>query len=103
MKVENFFENGVAPAQGERIDDLCSCRNVRVERILSPAAFESGPYDQEQDEWVMLLEGTARMEVGEEIVDLAAGDYLFLPTHTPHRVLYTSASPSCRWLAIHVY
>ena len=58
-------------------------------------------YDQPHDEWVVVLEGSARLayENGEEVV-LEKGDQLFLPRRRKHRVTWTS-SP-CLWLAIHV-
>jgi len=33
---------------------------------------------------------------------LVSGDYLFIPAHTPHRVVETSAEPQCIWLAVHL-
>ena len=74
---------------------------TRVERIISHGQItpEGEWYDQEQDEWVMVVKGKARiayLDGGE--VSLAKGDYLFLPRHVRHRVAYTS-SP-CVWLAI---
>ena len=74
---------------------------IRVERIISHGQTtpEGEWYDQEQDEWVMVAEGSARIAYpdGSE-VSLARGDYLFLPRHIRHRVAYTSAP--CVWLAI---
>ena len=102
MKAGNFFVDAGSPEAGEWVDRLCGCRNVRIERISSAAGLQSRSYDQEQDEWVMLLEGKARLEVDGEVVDLAPGDYLYLPAHTPHKVLSTLTAPRCLWLAVHV-
>ena len=88
--------------QGERADTLCDCRNVRIERISSAAGLESSLFDQEQDEWVMLLEGAAQLEVDGEVVELGPGDHLYLPAHRPHRLLSTVTAPRCLWLAVHV-
>ncbi len=42
--------------------------------IASPAGFW---YDQDEDEWVVVLRGTATLEfAGGEQVELKAGDYL---------------------------
>ena len=74
---------------------------TRVERIVSHGQTtpEGEWYDQDQDEWVLVFEGTARIAYpdGSE-VSLARGDHLFLPRHVRHRVAHTS-SP-CTWLAI---
>ena len=73
-----------------------------VERIVSHSQTtpEGQWYDQERDEWVVVLEGEARLHYvdGSEI-RLGRGDHLFLPKHCRHRVAYTSAP--CDWLAVH--
>lgn len=92
-----------APASGERFETLLERRNLRIERILSAPGSASGPYDQPQDEWVLLAQGQARLEVDGEPVTLTAGEALFLSAHTPHRVLDTSADPPCVWLAVHIH
>lgn len=74
---------------------------VRVERIVSHGQVtpEGEWYDQEDDEWVALIEGTAKIAYADgSEVSLARGDHLFLPRHVRHRVAYTS-SP-CIWLAL---
>ena len=91
------------PAAGEHFDEILRLRNVVIERIESSAQVESRLYDQEQDEWILLLQGKARLDLGGEEVDLAAGDCLLIPSRLPHRVLETSADPTCVWLAVHIY
>ncbi|MDL2317203.1 cupin domain-containing protein [Desulfovibrio sp. OttesenSCG-928-A18] len=75
---------------------------LRVERILSrgQTSGEGFYYEQEQDEWVLVMEGAARIacEDGRQ-VDLKRGDALFLPKKLRHRVSFTS--DPCFWLAIH--
>lgn len=88
------------PGAGERFDTLAKLRSTTIERIVSSASPGLETYDQAQDEWVVLVAGTAQLEVRGETVELAAGDYVMLPAHTPHRVLRTSAG--ALWLAVHV-
>ena len=77
---------------------------MRIERIVS-RGHASPPdfwYDQEQDEWVCLVQGEARLawdHGGVEI--LRPGDCLFIPAHARHRVESTSNDPPCIWLAVH--
>jgi cupin 2 domain-containing protein len=77
---------------------------VKIERIVSHAAVspEGFWYDQEQDEWVVVLEGEATLRLLEpdEIVELKKGDHLFIPRHRKHRVERTSSRTI--WLAVHV-
>ena len=73
-----------------------------VERIVSHGQVtpEGEWYDQERDEWVLILEGEARLLYadGAEAI-LRRGDCLFLPKRCRHRV--SSTSSPCVWLAVH--
>lgn len=108
--IGNLFAELPAPPTGEVFAELLrleltpsqSGGRVWIERIVSSATPEPVLYDQSQDEWVLLLQGRARLWVdGVERV-LGPGDYLFIPAHRPHRVLETSAEPRCVWLAVHI-
>ena len=57
-------------------------------------------YRQDEDEWVVLLAGRARLRVGETELELAAGDWLFLPAGLEHRL--ESTEPGSNWLAVFV-
>lgn len=73
-----------------------------VERIVSHGQTTAPGqwYDQDRDEWVMVLEGRARLSLaGGREATLEAGDWLWLPKHCRHRVEY--ASSPCVWLAVH--
>ena len=90
------------PADEEFTELLCS-KNLRIERIVSSG--QTTPtgnwYDQDEDEWVALIQGEAILEYenGEKL-HLSAGDQVLLPAHCRHRVAYTSAQPPCIWLAV---
>lgn len=90
------------PARGEVLDELLCLGRVRIERIVSSPASPSMLYDQVQHEWVLLLQGQARLWLAGEEIELGAGDSLCIPARTPHRVLWTSADPLCVWLAVHI-
>lgn len=99
----NLFSGSDRPEAGEAFTELLRCRNVTVERISSSAAPEQILYDQEQDEWVVLIEGRATLEIEGASVDLTPGDYLFIPAGTRHRVVATAPEPRCLWLAVHIH
>ncbi|TXH76062.1 MAG: cupin domain-containing protein [Lysobacteraceae bacterium] len=101
MRTGNLFENADPPAEGERFDTLLDHRKLQVERILSSAMPDATEYVQPQDEWVALLRGAATLEVSGARVELKAGDSLFLPALTPHRVVETSSG--ALWLAVHLH
>ena len=89
---------------GEEIyERLVQRNNVKVERIISMGhkSPDTGWYDQEQDEWVLLLKGNASISFDNEVVvNLEEGDYLNIPAHKKHKVLSTSPVTETIWLAI---
>jgi len=97
----NLYENALPPATGERFDTLLSHQGLVIERIISTPKIASQEYVQEQDEWVLLLTGDALLNVAGREVPLRAGDYLFLPSRTPHTVL--KVSEGAMWLAVHLH
>lgn len=101
----NLFSGLPARAPEERLDDLLTRPGVRIERIVSTG--QASPpgfwYEQDWDEWVVLLGGRAGLlvESGEE-VSLTPGDYLFLPAGKRHRVTWTDSEGATVWLAVHI-
>jgi len=92
------------PPAGEVIDELMHFGRLRVERIVSHG--ECSPpgfwYDQDEDEWVTLLAGAARLryEDGGRVVDLVPGDAEFIGAHVRHRVDWTAPDEETVWLAV---
>jgi len=99
----SLFQGLTCPATGERFDELLALRKLRIERIVSSSEPEDTLYNQPQDEWVVLLEGRAQVEIAGEPLELHPGDWLFIPAHTPHRVVSTTPQPRCLWLAVHLF
>lgn len=90
---------GSAPMPGERVETLALMGAVRVERIVG-GALHTVDFDQDHDEWVVLLEGAADIEVDGEQAHPGPGDGLFLARRTPHRLVRSDRASS--WLAVHV-
>ena len=103
MQPKNLYENIEDLSEGEVFEELLRVRNVIIERIHSSERVQPRLYDQPQDEWVMLLQGSARLAIGSQVLALRAGDTVFIPARTPHRVLRTSRDPQCVWLAVHIH
>ena len=100
----NLFENQPEKPMPEELMEVLEEReNVRIERIIScghqsPEGFW---YDQTEDEWVLIVQGEAVLELADgEKKRLGAGDYFMLPAHCKLRVAWTSTQPSCIWLCI---
>ncbi|MEB3348537.1 MAG: Nif11 domain/cupin domain-containing protein [Cyanobacteriota bacterium] len=93
------------PAPGaETVEVLAQQPTWRLERIhsclaASPAGFW---YDQNEHEWVSLLQGSARLELEgwDAPVELNRGDQLMIPAHQRHRLLATDPDPGTVWLAL---
>ena len=94
-----------APQAGELVDLLSDSPGLRIERIVSTgqASPEDQWYDQAWDEFVLLVEGAARLRIEGEASDrtLTPGDWIVLPAHCRHRVTWTQSLPPTIWLAIH--
>ena len=99
----NLFAQIPDSLQQEVFNDLACARHVRIERILShgQSSPETGWYDQDEHEWVLVLSGFGVLEFedGRE-VRLEAGDYLNIPAHCKHKVQQTSPDEVTVWLAV---
>ena len=93
--VETIHESALPAGGGHR---------VRIERILSAgqASPEGFWYDQPENEWVLLVQGEARLafDDGAADISLKAGDYVMILAHRRHRVEYTSSEPPCVWVCV---
>ena len=100
--MQNLFD-GISGAEDcEQVFPLLESSSVRIERIVSNGQ-PSPPdfwYDQEVDEWVALLCGTATLKFADDrMVELKAGDYFLIERHVKHRV--EAVSQDAIWLAVH--
>lgn len=86
----------------ELLQTILERPGLRIERIVSHG-HASPPdfwYDQEQHEWVLLVQGAARVQFEDRTVELLPGDYLYIPAHQRHRVAWTTPDEVTIWLAI---
>jgi len=101
--MQNIFKKTQEKPPHEVVEELLRAPHVRIERIVSngQASPENFWYDQNESEWVAVLEGKSRnrVENGDE-VELSAGDAIAIPAHTRHRVLWTDSTQRTVWLAV---
>lgn len=88
----------------EAVAILASGSQVRIERIVS-RGHASPPgfwYDQDENEWVAVLQGQARIafEGQAQPVSLGPGDHLLIKAHQRHRLVSTAADRDTIWLAV---
>ncbi len=100
-KIRNIF-HGIPQSADEIIQELVGSDSVRIERIISygNVSPEGFWYDQDENEWVVLLKGSAKLEFEDGVIELAPGDYILIPSRKKHRVAETSAEEETVWLAV---
>lgn len=102
----NLFDLSGSETDSERFDTLLTQAGVTVERIVSwgQATPEGQWYDQNWDEWVLVVSGMAGLLFSDapDLIELKPGDSLFLPAHRKHRVVWTDPDNPTIWLAIHL-
>ncbi|MBM7457112.1 cupin 2 domain-containing protein [Oceanisphaera litoralis] len=101
--MKNMFENIPSDLSNEQFLDLLNTPNVRIERIVSRGhtSPETGWYDQDQDEWVMVLEGSGTLTFEDgRIVTLNEGDFIHISAHDRHKVSHTRPDDVTVWLAV---
>jgi cupin 2 domain-containing protein len=105
LRTGNLIEGVPASLPRELVDVLLETGSARLERIVSTghATPPDEWYDQDADEWVLVVSGRAGLRVdGEDgVLTLAPGDWVLLPAHRRHRVEWTDASVPTIWLALH--
>jgi cupin 2 domain-containing protein len=105
MELRNLFIDLQSVRSEETIETLLESGEFTLERIVSTgqATPEGKWYDQERDEWVILLSGGAGLffEGEDEVKVLGSGDYLLIPAHSRHRVEWTDKRVPTVWLALY--
>ena len=104
MPTQNLYADIPEALENELFETLATGSKLRIERIVSrgQSSPAQGWYDQDNDEWVVLLQGAAVIGYpGGDVVTLGEGDYLHIPAHCRHRVQWTDPTRATVWLAIH--
>lgn len=104
METRNLFSDIPSNLPQELAETIVQAEDVRIERIVSrghcsPAGFW---YDQEDNEFVLLLKGSAGIlfEGCSREIALQPGDYLCIGRHVRHRVEWTCKDTETVWLAV---
>ncbi len=100
---ENLFFP-VQPSSDEVFTELLTRPGVRIQRIVSTG--QASPpgfwYQQEEAEWVLILQGEAllRFEDEAEARCMKPGDFVDITPLRRHRVEWTDPEQSTIWLAV---
>lgn len=104
MYLNNIFSSIPDELDNEVIESLLENESIKIERIVSKgqSSPQSGWYDQQFNEWVIVLQGEAVILFeNDREVRLKNGDYLNIPAHNKHKVSWTDPQVETIWLAIH--
>jgi cupin 2 domain-containing protein len=100
----NLFSPLPADLAAELVETLAENQHVRIERIVSTgqASAQGFWYDQSQSEFVVVLNGEARLLIeGEnQAIVMKPGDHVLIPPHRKHRVEWTTPDGPTVWLAV---
>ena len=103
--ISNIFANIPDNIPAELFHEILGRGNLKIERIISKghSSADNYWYDQDYNEWVILLKGSARLlfEGDAKVIVLNPGDYINIPSHTRHRVEWTEPDTETVWLAVH--
>ncbi|MDB2562606.1 cupin domain-containing protein [Sulfurimonas sp.] len=104
MQVTNIFDNIPKELDAELFQDILVKDNLKIQRIVSQGESTNDDkwYIQEDDEWVIVLQGKATISfIDESDINLNSGDYIHIPANKKHKVSWTSSTEQTVWLAVH--
>ena len=104
INIGNLFESLPEDISKEVFSEIIQGENIRIERIISKghSSPEAGWYDQNDNEWVIVLKGEAKLSFeNNNDVHLVSGSHLNIPAHTKHKVTWTKPNTETIWLAVH--
>jgi cupin 2 domain-containing protein len=100
----NLLASPCPPPGEERTEELLRGGGFRLERIHSCAARSPAGfwYEQAEHEWLLLLQGSARLRFDDGDADcgLNRGDSLLIKAGRRHRIEATDPAPGTLWLAL---
>lgn len=102
--MRNLFRDLPDTVTEEAFETLVRGGDVHIERIVSRghATPDDTWYDQPRREWVLVLQGAARLVFAEgREVSLGPGDWIDIAAHEKHRVAWTDPEQDTVWLAVH--
>ncbi|MCO6456456.1 MAG: cupin domain-containing protein [Pirellulaceae bacterium] len=100
--VKNIFDDLPAQLPKEVVQTLIQAADVRIERIISHGHASAADfwYDQPQSEWVIVLQGAARLQFEDGMVEMRPGDFIDIPAFQKHRVDWTTPDEPTVWLGV---
>ncbi|CAM3923027.1 cupin domain-containing protein [Arcobacter cloacae] len=102
MEKYNIFDEIPVDKSEERFFEIFKNEIIKIEKIVSNG--QKSPqnfwYEQEKNEFVLVLEGFAIVEFEDFEVELKKGDCLNIKAYQKHRVKFTSQTEPTIWFAV---
>ena len=99
--MKNLLRNIPADLPEELFENLAQGGSTSIKRIVSKG-HTTDWYDQQENEFVVLLKGAARLEFEKgQFREMGPGDCMLIPSRVKHRVAWTEADSETVWLAVH--
>ena len=98
--MRNIFSYEVPEIDSESFFTELEDENVVIKTIVSNTLSTSQTFVQECDEWVVVLQGCAKIEMDGVTHKLKKGDTLFIPAGKEHTLLKTKKIVI--WLAVYI-
>lgn len=100
--VNNIFDDIPRNLPQEVVQTLIRENDVRIERIISHGHASASDfwYNQPQHEWVILLQGAARLQFEDCMVEMKPGDFIHIAAFVKHRVDWTTPDEPTVWLGV---
>lgn len=101
--MKNLFGDLPVDLPEEMETVLAENQHIRIERIVSTghSSAEGFWYDQDEHEWVIVLNGEAKLVFDDgETLRMRPGDHVLIHAHVKHRVEWTTPDEPTVWLAV---
>ena len=99
--MKNVYEYTLPDIDSENFQTLLNHKNVGIKTIVSNKLSTPQIFKQECDEWVIVLQGCAKIEMDGVVYKLKKGDTLFIPANKEHILLKTKKVVV--WLAVYIF
>jgi len=105
LKVGNIYSKITSTKVKEIFQVLLKNKKLKIERIVSCGQVTAkGKWIKEKcGEWVIVLKGASKLRFlkNNRLIRLKAGNYVFIPANTSHRVEWTSLREKTIWLVVY--
>jgi len=99
--MSNLYEYELPNLDAESFQTLLQHKNVEIKTIVSNTLSTPQTFTQKSDEWVVVLQGCAKIEMNSKVYKLKKGDTLFIPAKQKHTLLKTKKVVV--WLAVYIH